>query len=331
MKKIRIKGKEGNYVFESVSTGKRIKLQRKYSKVYKGLAYADQSAVAIKMLNPELRNDPQKVMRFKLEAAISFDHPNIVKNIDFACHESNYYIIQEFIEGSDLQTLRNDSAYKAKLSPYFYASVLIKILEGLEHIHKRDVFHRDLKPSNFMIHSNDNGQINFVQPKVKIIDFGLAKVKGLFINKENVKRIEFPLMYSSPEQILNFTSLINDTSDIYSLGITMYELFAGRPAFYDANPAKIINLQIANNIQDHPLIPPPVMKIIKKATAKALFPKPPSGYSNLNIRDLLIKGQKQRYQSAQEMREDIQKILPGLPKTGKDKLSFFKTIFKKKK
>lgn len=327
MESIRLQGRKGSYSFYSGSAKNSILEHGRFGILYKGIEENNGQEIAIKMLNPIYANDKIKTMRFKLEAALTLNHAGVVRNIDFVKQDENYYLIQEFVHGITLKSLKSNSKINKHNKHLFFAKVMIRVLEALEYVHLRNVFHRDLKPSNIMIINNKNGEIDFENPEIKLIDFGLARVRNIEVKAENLKRIEFPLMYSSPEQLLNFNSLINSTSDIYMLGMTMYELFAGKLPFNDDIPAKILNLQIATNIPACSAIPAPIMKIIAKASAKETFAKPPSRYSNLEIRDILIRGQELRYQSAREMREAILAIVPELDYKKVQKKSFFRKFF----
>lgn len=191
--------------------------------IYKARDIILDEIVAIKVLNESLLKDEQAVRRFKLEAkaAKRLSHPHIVRIHDFYESENKKLISMEYIEGKDLKTLLAERKTLTEAEVINYA---LQICDALEYAHNIGVVHRDLKPANIMI--TPEGEI-------KITDFGIAKIISTEeMTKAGTAIIGTPL-YMAPEQILG--GKIDPRTDIYSLGILMYEMLSGKPPFYQGN------------------------------------------------------------------------------------------------
>ena len=184
--------------------------------VYKAKDHKLNRFVAVKVLKPEFREDKTFIRKFKSEAqaAAGLTHPNIVNVFDVGDDEGVYYIVMELIEGI---TLKEYISKKGKLSIKEATSIAIQVSMGLEAAHSHGIVHRDVKPQNIII-STDG--------KVKVTDFGIARAASSNTISSNVMG---SVHYSSPEQVRGGYS--DEKSDIYSLGITIYEMVTGRVPF----------------------------------------------------------------------------------------------------
>ena len=184
--------------------------------VYKAKDHKLNRYVAVKVLKPEFREDRTFIRKFKSEAqaAAGLTHPNIVNVFDVGDDEGVYYIVMELIEGI---TLKEYISKKGKLSVKEATSIAIQVSMGLEAAHSHKIVHRDVKPQNIII-STDG--------KVKVTDFGIARAASSNTISSNVMG---SVHYSSPEQVRGGYS--DEKSDIYSLGITIYEMVTGRVPF----------------------------------------------------------------------------------------------------
>lgn len=184
--------------------------------VYKAKDHKLNRFVAVKVLKPEFREDKTFIRKFRSEAqaAAGLTHPNIVNVFDVGLDEGVYYIVMELIEGI---TLKEYIAKKGKLSIKEATSIAIQVSMGLEAAHGHGIVHRDVKPQNIII-STDG--------KVKVTDFGIARAASSNTISSNVMG---SVHYSSPEQVRGGYS--DEKSDIYSLGITLYEMVTGRVPF----------------------------------------------------------------------------------------------------
>ncbi|MDY5021157.1 MAG: Stk1 family PASTA domain-containing Ser/Thr kinase [Blautia sp.] len=184
--------------------------------VYKAKDHKLNRFVAVKVLKAEFREDKTFIRKFKSEAqaAAGLTHPNIVNVFDVGDDEGVYYIVMELIEGI---TLKEYISKKGRLSIKEATSIAIQVSMGLETAHSHGIVHRDVKPQNIII-STDG--------KVKVTDFGIARAASSNTISSNVMG---SVHYSSPEQVRGGYS--DEKSDIYSLGITMYEMITGRVPF----------------------------------------------------------------------------------------------------
>ncbi len=184
--------------------------------VYKAMDHKLNRLVAVKVLKAEFRGDGSFVAKFRKEAqaAAGLTHPNIVNVYDVGEDRGLYYIVMELVEGI---TLKNYIDKKGKLSVKEATSIAIQVSLGLECAHNQGIVHRDVKPQNIIIS---------VDGKVKLSDFGIAKA----INSNTITaNVMGSVHFSSPEQVRG--GFADAKSDIYSLGITMYEMVTGRVPF----------------------------------------------------------------------------------------------------
>jgi serine/threonine protein kinase len=218
--------------------------------------------IALKVLNPILSQDEQLIERFKLEAKVqaSLIHPNIVTLHSFFREGTNYVMVMEYAEGKSIKQLIAD---RGAIEEEATTNILLQILEGLGFAHQSGVVHRDIKPSNIMVDGNNN---------IKIMDFGIAKVlgdKGLTRTGTKMGTV----YYMSPEQIKTPQD-IDQRTDIYSLGITLYEMLTGKlPYITDTESDFIVMNEIVNNaIEDprkiNPKLSETIVKVIMKMTNK---------------------------------------------------------------
>jgi len=173
--------------------------------------------VALKFLPPHYSSDSELIVRFKREAkaAASLNHPNIITVHEVAEHEGQSYIAMEYVEGKSLKDLISQK----ELSVNKVIEVARQICEGLQAAHQADIVHRDIKPANILLEKSG---------RVKIVDFGLAKLKDVTkLTKESSTM--GTLSYMSPEQIQS--AEVDHRSDVFSLGVVLYEMIAGQLPF----------------------------------------------------------------------------------------------------
>lgn len=234
--------------------------------VYKAKDHKLNRMVAVKVLKPEFREDKTFIRKFRTEAqaAAGLSHPNIVNVYDVGEDRGVYYIVMELVEGI---TLKDYIDRKGKLSVKEATSIAIQVSLGLEAAHNRNIVHRDVKPQNIII-STDG--------KVKLSDFGIAKATSSNTISSNVMG---SVHYSSPEQVRGGYS--DYKSDIYSLGITMYEMVTGRVPFDGDTTVAIAIKHLQEEIESPskytPNLPFALEQIILKCTQKS----PDRRYNNM--------------------------------------------------
>ncbi|MFE0463124.1 Stk1 family PASTA domain-containing Ser/Thr kinase [Kitasatospora sp. NPDC058965] len=246
-------------------------------------------SVAVKTLRTDMARDPSFQARFRREAqsAASLNHPAIVAvydtGEDYIDGISIPYIVMEYVEGSTLRELLHSGR---RLLPERALEMTIGILQALEYSHRAGIVHRDIKPANVMLTRQGN---------VKVMDFGIARAMGdAGMTMTQTSAVIGTAQYLSPEQAKGET--VDARSDLYSTGCLLYELLTLRPPFVGDSPVAVayqhVREEAAPPSSYDPEVRPEVDAIVLKALAKE--------------RDY-------RYQSADEMRDDIERFLDGLP------------------
>jgi serine/threonine-protein kinase len=240
--------------------------------------------VAIKILFPEFAIDPNFVERFRREAqaAANLSHPNIVNVYDWGKYEGTYFIAMEYVEGRNLSEILKTNK---QLTPKQAAEIASEVAAALGFAHEAGLAHRDIKPANVMIGAN--GQ-------VKVADFGIARAmnSGTESNLTQAGSVMGTASYFSPEQAQGAQP--DPRSDLYSLGIVMYEMVAGKPPFTGENAVSIAYKQVHDQ-------PTPINKIVTDV---------PRAFEAI-VAKLLAKDPKLRYPSANALRDDLRRFRNG--------------------
>lgn len=254
--------------------------------------------VAVKVMHENLASDESFVRRFKREAqaAANLNHPNIVSVYDWGSENGTYFIVMEYITGKTLKEMINQ---KGALPLSHGLNIARQIASALAFAHRHEVIHRDIKPHNIII--TDEGL-------VKVTDFGIARAKSSSLT--DTEPVMGSVHYLSPEQAQGLPA--TELSDIYSFGIVLYEMFTGNLPFEGESAVSIA----MKHAQEEPIppsrlnpkIPPELEAVILKAMAKDPF---------------------ERYESAEDILNDLRRISEGKPVEAKSK-SFDKTIVLKK-
>ncbi len=251
-------------------------------KVYKATDTVLGRVTAIKSLNASLTNQPSFLERFKNEAKIlaRLSHPNIAVLYNYLQNGSDYYMVMEYVEGENLDQL----AKRNKTIPYqAVVPMIIQALEGLAHAHSKGVLHRDIKPANLMLTPSHT---------IKLMDFGIAKMSDQ-AKLTQVSRVIGTLEFLAPELIEGQQP--SPASDIYAIGVTMYELLTGKLPF----TGKSDYMLMQEIVKEKPVLPDnwnasiplPLAEIVLKALEK----KPDD-----------------RYKTAEEFSRSLSEAFPGL-------------------
>jgi len=254
-------------------------------KVYKANDIDIKEKVAIKLIRPEISTDNRTIERFQneLKFARKIRHKNVCQMYDLNREEGTYYITMEYVSGEDLKSFIRRSR---QLAIGTAITIAKQICDGLSEAHKLEVVHRDLKPNNIMIDREGN---------VRIMDFGIARsLKGKGITGAGV--IIGTPEYMSPEQVEG--KEVDQRTDIYSLGIVLYEMVTGRVPFEGDTPFTI-GVKHKSEVPRDP---------------KELNAQIPEDLSCVILR-CLEKNKEQRYQSAGEVRSELENIEKGIPST----------------
>lgn len=235
--------------------------------------------VAVKVLRPEFVDDEEFLAKFKreAEAVANISHPNIVNVYDVGCDGKVNYIVMEYVDGQNLkEIIKNEGT----LDEYTALDITKQIAKALSAAHKKGVIHRDIKPHNILISSEGRN--------VKVADFGIAKA-ATNSTMTNIGSIIGSVHYFSPEQAKG--KPVKNNADLYSLGIVLYEMLLGKVPFKGDSPISIalqhINEDIEFSSEEKTQIPQSIRTLIKKLTEKS---------------------PEDRYQSSEEVIEDIEYI-----------------------
>ncbi|MBR1584713.1 MAG: protein kinase [Clostridia bacterium] len=247
--------------------------------VYRAVDHRTGHSVAVKILRPEFNQDAEFSSRFEREAttASKMSHHNIVNLLDVGQDGDIRYLVMEYVKG---QTLKEVIRQKGALPPSVAAQIGIRILSALQHAHNNGIIHRDIKPQNVLVHADGH---------IKVADFGIARVAGAnTISSED--SVMGSVHYFSPEQAKNES--VTFASDLYSVGVCLYEMMTGQPPFDGETPVAValqhINAKPRPMSEINPTVPPAMERVVEKA---------------------MEKRPEMRYQSALEMAQDLQRAL----------------------
>ena len=226
--------------------------------------------VAIKVPHPEMEADPALFDRFRREGEIGekMDHPGVMRVFADA-ERSRIYMVMEWVEG---RLLREVLSEQGKFPPERAIRIAIAICDALDYIHRNGVVHRDLKPENIMVDAED---------RIKLIDFGIA-------GKEGARRLTFAKLsqvmgtpdYISPEQVQGKRG--DGRSDIYSLGVMLYEMLTGKTPFQGPNPFAVMNDRLLNHPTPPRELNPGIQPELQEVIYRAMERDPRNRYSTAN-------------------------------------------------
>lgn len=237
--------------------------------VFKGLDTILEREVAIKVLLPELSNQPSVLERFRTEAVAlaRLNDPNIAMLYSFHLDPKQAYMVLEFVPG---ETLSDRMRRESQLHWETALNLGGQALSGLEHAHQNDIVHRDIKPSNIMLTTQGNA---------KLMDFGIARI----LQRSRLTKTGFLIgtpQYMSPEQVQGLEA--DGRSDVYSIGIVLYEMLTGRVPFQKKTEYDLIKAQVEENPQPPSKHLPGLNPEIESALLKALAKRPADRFQSAN-------------------------------------------------
>jgi serine/threonine protein kinase len=235
--------------------------------IFRGTDLRTGQHVAIKVPHPEIESDPVFFDRFHREQEIgeALDHPAVMK-VFGGDDRSKIYMVMEWVEG---RLLRQILDQQKKLPPERAVKITLGLLSALEYIHSHGIVHRDLKPENIMVNAEDG---------IKLIDFGIAAKAGARrLTFAKLSQIMGTPEYISPEQVKGKRG--DGRSDIYALGVMLYEMLTGKPPFQGPNPFAIMNDRLLNNPTPPREIDPSISPQLQEVIYRALERDPKNRYA----------------------------------------------------
>ena len=231
--------------------------------VYLGYRCSTRERVAIKKVSDRYSNLKIIRERAKQEAALTFRHPNLVEMIGY-CEErpdrGSIFVLSKYVQGQNIDTYVKTYFSSVNNRVEKICRLIIPVLDALEYIHSRGVVHRDVKPSNIMVENSQN---------VRLMDLGIARMNGG--NKYSMMGFIGTPEYAAPEQIARSETnpvQINNSTDLYSLGITLYELLDGNNPMVGKADVDTLTNQMRSKLPGSNKIPSRVMSVLWRATEK---------------------------------------------------------------
>ena len=264
--------------------------KRKFNEVY---LIKNESTQELAILKKLVKTDQNKHLWNVLqkESEFNFQHPNLPKTLFFTENEIEVILIRNFQEGISLDVFWKSVKTRDRLD--CIQKMVEKLVPIFDELQKNQVVHCDLKPSNILVHKEDN------ELKFSLIDFGMA----LKMNGGETRKTLFALGYSAPEIILNRLHLADQSSDIFSLGICIWQLLTGKLPLTHANPSVMTNLQITHPLPSHSAVKKSVQKILNKMCYKHSFKIAPNLMELNEVDRFLQEAKLQRFSNLRQVFE----------------------------
>jgi serine/threonine-protein kinase len=290
-----------------------ISTQERYFHVFRGKSCSAQHNVLIKQIAiPTLiSNENHRHIVEEILLNINKLHSGIAQTLDVIQSDNSYFIVREYVQGVSLHNLIFDPDYSKIRSAQLLAEIARQMCEITATLHTHGIVHRNIKPTNIIVEHNALGHIDTVNVRIKLVDFERIQITGR--SMLNFGRVPISRVYSSPEMVLQYSDLITVTTDIYSIGITLFELFAHKPAYNSDNQNLILNMQVAFPLKKTPEMPKQLFIILHKASFKHVFRKPPAHYQPSEVHDFLKNAIILRYFSVADLLRDLEEFFAQKP------------------
>lgn len=241
-----------------------------------------------------------------LQQIKQIEHNNIAPIIDVLdVPDEGLYIIREMVKGTDLKTIFTQKSIYRHVDEKKFIDAGCAILKALDAVHAAGVIHRDIKPSNVIIPHAENEDVTKADfSKAVLIDFEQASA---YPDTSGV-RSAFALVYSPPEMLLKYNSLVGPWSDLFALSVMLFQLIMGKAPYTDCNPEILVNLQLTYPMKQPTRMADDLFACLSKAAHKEQFRVPPRRMEQQEIEQTLKRGVEGRYQNAAAMLTDLEKI-----------------------
>jgi serine/threonine protein kinase len=270
-------------------------VNRKFSKVFLVIRESDNQLFVLKIVEKNNSTILQQKKLFQ-ESKVNLNTHFFQQNIDFWEDDKSMFLLKEFIPGETLDSWwKNEKKMKKLDKLKLFISLCVPIFQELKN---NNIVHNDIKPSNFIVNQEN------LEIQLTLIDFGLAHS----FPAENDGEVLFSLGFSAPEVILSKKSLTNHSSDLFSLGICMYNLYSGKLPLSHPNPSIFTNLQITHPLLNEADIPKKLFELISKICVKHSFRLPPNKLTEEEVNQSLISAQNKRIRSIEEIEKELNEI-----------------------
>lgn len=248
--------------------------------VYEGLVYNTKNRVAIKKVKDQFANIPEIRRRAHQEASLMFRHRNLIEMLGYCETNPNsgpLYIISNFVQGTNIDkfiqhNLKRDANFVKKV-----CELIFPVFDALTYIHANKIWHMDIKPSNIMVEHGNN---------VRLMDLGIVQVSQS--SNTHASGLMGTPSYAAPEQFMSKDSRsnrVNGKTDLYELGVTIYELLTGKNPFSADSISEAKRRHMSIVLPDDPIIPGPVLNVLRKATSS----NPEDRYSTASEMKLALR------------------------------------------
>lgn len=242
---------------------------------------------------------------------MTVDNQHVAKVIDLFTQDGCLYIVREYVEGIDMKSIFTKKSIYRKIDEKQFLRMGLSVLDALEEIHALGIVHRDIKPSNIVLRCAEGEKPeNADFSNVVLIDFEQCSA---YPDMSGVKS-SFALIYSPPEMLLKYNALVTPSADLYSLSITLFHLIMGKTPYTDCNPEILVNLMLTYPMKQPSRMDDGLYNILSRAAYKESFRLPPRRLSPTEVEQTLRRGVEGRYQTAAQMRYDLEHVEEPLKK-----------------
>ncbi len=291
-----LKGGKCDYIL-----GERQGSKGKYGGIWQGQAVDDGRSVTVKRITSYGEAFQEMIRRL-----LTVEHPNVATTTDaFFGEDRCFYVVREYVDGTDLKSIFMNKRLYRKIDEMRFVEAGKSVLRALKAVHAAGIVHRDVKPANIVVrHAPETNVLDADFSDVVLVDFEQGSP---FPDTRDI-RSSFALIYSPPEMLLKYNHLVGPPSDLFALSVSLFQLIMGKAPYSDCNPEILVNLQLTYPMQQPVRMDDALYAVLSKAAYKVPFRVPPRRMSVGEIEEILQKGVAGRYQSAEEMLADLEKV-----------------------